>query len=404
MTLRALAVGMVVAASACSRATPIVPASGPAEPRTVVVLSFDALGSRFLDRDSLPRFHGMMTGGVRAPFRPEFPSKTFGNHYSMATGLAPGHHGIVLNQFFDPVRKEWFKRTSGGDGSFFSGEPIWVTAEKAGIRTAAYFWFGSEAEIDGVRPTYWYPYNTTTTDAEKFGQLARWLRLPASQRPRLIMMYSAVVDSVGHKFGPDAPQTMAAVRLADHNLGALEDTLAQFAPLGVDLIIVSDHGLSYVPHEHDIPMDRLVPAKGALTDDEHATFAIWQDPNGPVLNMDSLATVYRSSIPHVRVFQRGGFPVNWLTNQNPRFGDIFLLADPGYEFVTSDSAAFTLGEHGYDPAAPDMMGTFLAQGPDFRRGVTLDARENRSLHDLLAALLHIDTPRTTSVSNFGLKN
>jgi predicted AlkP superfamily pyrophosphatase or phosphodiesterase len=404
MTLRALLLGAILACSACSRPAPIASSSSPAEQRTVVVLSFDALANRFLDHDSLPEFHRMMAEGVRAPARPEFPSKTFGNHYSMATGLAPGHHGIVLNQFFDPVRKEWFRRTSGNDGSFFGGDPIWVAAERAGIRTAAYFWFGSEAEIEGVRPSYWYPYNTTTTDAEKFGQLARWLRLPTAQRPRLIMMYSAVVDSVGHKFGPDAPQTVAAVRLADHNLGALRDTLAQFAPLGIDLIVVSDHGLIYVPRDHHIAMDALVPAKGALTDDEHATFAIWQDPAGPKLNMDSLAASYRQSIPHIRVFQHGGFPVNWLTAQNPRFGDIFLLADPGYEFVANDSSASTLGEHGYDPAAPDMMGTFLAAGPDFRRGVTLDARENRSLHDLLARLLRLDTPRTTTVSNFGLKN
>jgi predicted AlkP superfamily pyrophosphatase or phosphodiesterase len=363
------------------------------------VLSFDALANRFLDRDSLPAFHRMMAEGVRAPARPEFPSKTFGNHYSMATGLTPGHHGIVLNQFFDPARKEWFRKTSASDGSFFGGEPIWVTAEKAGIRTAAYFWFGSEAEIEGVRPSYWYPYNTTTTDAEKFGQLARWLRLPAPQRPRLIMMYSAVVDSVGHKYGPDAPQTMSAVRLADHNLGALRDTLAQFASLGVDLIVVSDHGLIYVPRDHHIAMDAFVPPKGALTDDEHATFSLWQDPAGPKLDFDSLATAYRKSIPHMRLFQPGQFPVNWLTDQNPRFGAIFMLAEPGYEFVANDSSASTLGEHGYDPATPEMMGTFLAEGPDFRRGVALDARENRSLHDLLATLLHLDTPRTTAVRN-----
>ncbi|HEY4217066.1 MAG TPA: ectonucleotide pyrophosphatase/phosphodiesterase [Gemmatimonadaceae bacterium] len=402
MNAKALVAAALLAGVGCSRTRPSAPA--PAEQPTVVVLSFDALANRFLDRDSLPAFHRLMADGVRAPAQPEFPSKTFGNHYAMATGLTPGHNGIVLNQFFDPARKEWFHKTSSGDGSFFNGEPIWVSAEKAGLRTANYFWFGGEAEIDGVRPTYWYPYNTTTTDVEKFGQLAKWFRLPAAQRPRLIMLYSAVVDSVGHKFGPDAPETAAAVRRADVALAALRDTLAQFKSLGVDLIIVSDHGLSYVPHDHDIPMDGFVPPKGALVDNEHATFALWQDPDGPVVNFDSLAVAYRKSIPHIRVFQHGQFPVQWLTDQNPRFGDIFLLADPGYEFIDKPGAASTLGEHGYDPATPDMMGTFLAAGPDFRRGVLLDARENRSLHDLLATLLHLDTPRTTTVTNFGLKN
>jgi hypothetical protein len=131
---------------------------------------------------------------------------------------------------------------------------------------------------------------------------------------------------------------------------------------------------------------------------------MWQDPAGPKLNFDSLAEVYRKSIPHMRLFKRGEFPAEWQTEQNPRFGDIFLLADPGYEFIANPNAANTLGDHGYDPKTPEMMGTFIAAGPDFRRGVTLDARENRTLHDLLATLLHLNTPRTTTVTNFGLKN
>jgi predicted AlkP superfamily pyrophosphatase or phosphodiesterase len=397
-----LAAAMLAATVACSPTRPAVQA--PADLPTVVVLSFDALANRFLDRDSLPAFHSMMQTGVRAPAQPEFPSKTFGNHYSMATGLTPGQHGIALNQFFDPARGEWFRKSSAGDGSFFGGEPIWVTAENAGIRAAAYFWTGSEAQIKGVRPSHWFPFDTTVSDATKFGQVAQWLRSPPAQRPHLIMMYSRVVDSAGHKFGPDSPRTMDAVRLADRTLAALRDTLAQFTSLRVDLIVVSDHGLVYVPRDHDIAMDGFVPQRGALIDDEHATFALWQDPAGPKLNLDSLAASYRKSIPHMRLFRHGEFPAVWQTEQNPRFGDIFMLADPGYEFIANPNASYTLGEHGYDPRTPEMMGTFLATGPDFRRGATLDARENRSLHDLLATLLHLNAPRTTTVTDFGLKH
>ncbi|HWH51123.1 MAG TPA: alkaline phosphatase family protein, partial [Gemmatimonadaceae bacterium] len=144
---------------------------------------------------------------------------------------------------------------------------------------------------------------------------------------------------------------------------------------------------------------------GLLVDDEHATFAVWQDPAGPTLDLDSIATAWRTLIPHMRLFQRGGFPVQWLTSQNRRFGDLFLLADPGYEFVgTKPPAVYTLGEHGYDPATPEMTGIFLAAGPDFRSGVRLDARENRSLHDLLVTLLHLNVPRTTRTSDFGLRH
>ena len=369
---------------------------------TVIVVSFDALGDRFLDRDTLPNFHRMMSDGVRAPFRPEFPSKTFPNHYSMATGLTPGQHGIALNQFFDPIRGEWFRRTSANDGSFFSGEPIWVSAERAGLRTAAYFWTGSEAQIGGIRPTFWYPFDATVSDAVKINQIAAWLRLPSDKRPHLIMLYSGVVDVPGHRYGPDSPEAIAGVRAADRTLGALRDSLKQFESLGIDLIVVSDHGLVFVPREHDIDLDSLIP-KGAFVDNEHATFSVWADPAPPRLNLDSLAARYRA-IPHTRVFRPGQFPVEWETGQNRRFGDVFLMADPGYEYVTTNPpAVYTLGEHGYDPKTPEMTGVFLAAGPDFKHNVRLAVRENRTLHDLLARLLQLNVTRTTAETNFGLK-
>ena len=347
----------------------------------------------------------MMAEGVRAPFRPEFPSKTFPNHYSMATGLSPGQHGITINQFFDPARRQWFRRTSANDGSFFGGEPIWVTAERAGICTAAYFWTGSEAEIKGTRPSYWYPFDAAVPDSVKIQQIMRWLRLPDGNRPHLILMYSGVVDVPSHRYGPDSPQAHAGLRAADRVLATLQDSLKSIATLSVDLIVVSDHGMVFVPREHDIDMDSLLPKRGVLVDDEHATLSVWADPANPGIDLDSLGAVYRRTVPHARTFRPGEFPPEWKTEQNRRFGDIFLLADPGYEFVTTNPpAVYTLGEHGYDPNTPEMTGIFLAAGPDFTAGVRLPPRENRTLHDLLARLLRLSTPPTTIEKEFGLKS
>lgn len=397
-----------VALGACTRARIETATGKPPQPRerpTVVVVSFDAFADRYLDRDSLPNFHRLIANGVRAPFRPEFPSKTFGNHYSMATGLTPGHHGIVLNQFFDPARDAWFLHSSQSDGSWFGGEPIWATAEHEGLRTAAYFWMGSEAEIHGYRPNYWKPFDATVPDSTKIRQIMEWLRLPADQRPSLVMMYSPVVDVAGHRYGPDAPQTSAATAAADRTVGALSDSLASLGR-AVDLIIVSDHGLAAVPRDHVIDMDSLIPKRGALVDDEHATFSFWADPKNPGLNVDSLATALRVKLaPHVRVFQHGTFPVNWQTAQNPRFGDVFLLADPGWEFATITPRALpTAGEHGYDPSDPSMLGIFIASGPDFQRGVRLPVRENRTLRDLLVKLLRLNAaPDGPAGVEFGLR-
>ena len=391
----------ILAAGACGHAPQ---ASTPATRPTVVVVSFDALGDRFLDRDTLPAFHAMMRDGVRAPFRPEFPSKTFPNHYSMATGLTPGEHGIVVNSFFDPVRQAMFLRTSATDGSWFGGEPIWVTAERAGIRTAAYFWMGSEAAIGGVRPTYWHLFDATVPDTVKIAEIMRWLRLPADQRPRLVMLYSNVVDVPGHRYGPDSREAYAGVREADRILGVLRDSLAHLAPRPIDLIVVSDHGLLFVPREHDIDMDSLLPKRGLIVDDEHATFSIWQDPAGPHVDLDSLARVYRRSVSHMRLFRPGDFPPEWHTEQSRRFGDVFMLADPGWEFVTTvPRAIYTLGEHGYAPDVAEMMGTFLATGPSFRADVHLAARENRTLHELLIHLLGLRNPIRAPMPDFGLR-
>ena len=150
----------------------------------------------------------------------------------------------------------------------------------------------------------------------------------------------------------------------------------QFASLGIDLIVVSDHGLVAVPREHDIDMDSLVPAQGALVDDEHATFSIWAGPRGAraesrfarrrVSTHDSA----HAGLSPRRISRRVG-----RRSRIAGFGDLFLLADPGYEFVgTNPRAIYTLGEHGYDPKTPEMMGIFLAAGPDFRKGRSARAR------------------------------
>jgi predicted AlkP superfamily pyrophosphatase or phosphodiesterase len=398
-------IGVALAVVGCSRA-PVPQASAPAAGPlpTVVVVSFDALGDRFLARDSLPNFRRMIGEGVRAQFRPQFPSKTFPNHYSMATGLTPGEHGIVVNSFFDATLGEMFLRRSASDGKWFGGEPIWVTAERAGIRTAAYFWTGSEAEIKGVRPSQWKSFDATVADTTKLRTIMTWLRAPAAERPHLVMMYSGVIDGPSHRFGPESAQAFTAVRNADRILGITRDSLAAL-PFAVDLIVVSDHGQIFVPREHDIDMDALLPPAGVLVDDEHATFSIWQDPKGPRVNMDSLAAFYRKTIPHMRLFRPGEFPPEWRTNQNPRFGDIFMLADPGWEFVGTKPvpAVYTLGEHGYAPDVPEMMGIFLAAGPSFRQGVALGVRENRTLHELLIHLLRLKNPINVALPDFGLR-
>src|SRR3546814_9317314 len=73
---------------------------------------------------------------------PSYPSLTFPNHYSIVTGLRPDHHGIVHNTMRD-AELGGFKlsdRDAVGDGRWWGGEPIWITAQKAGLRSATMYW------------------------------------------------------------------------------------------------------------------------------------------------------------------------------------------------------------------------------------------------------------------------
>ncbi len=110
------------------------------------------------------------------------------------------------------------------------------------MRSACFFWPGSEAEIDGGRPTYYLKFDDHFPDAKRIEQVMAWLRMPVEQRPHFITLYYSNVDHAGHQYGPDSPQTAAAVEHVDQLVGDLWAQLGRLQ-LPVDLFVVSDHGM-----------------------------------------------------------------------------------------------------------------------------------------------------------------
>lgn len=126
----------------------------------VVLVSLDGFRPDYLTRYDATHLLALAREGVSAPkgMIPVFPSKTFPAHYSLATGLYPERHGIVSNTMYDPDWDAWYNYhnpVAVTDERWYGGEPIWVTAERQGLRSATYFWVGSEAAIGGLRPSYW---------------------------------------------------------------------------------------------------------------------------------------------------------------------------------------------------------------------------------------------------------
>ena len=158
---------------------------------TVILVSIDGMRFDYLEKFQPPALNELARTGVRAKWMiPSFPTKTFPNHYTIATGLYPENHGIIENNIWDfGVTFSMGKREEVQNARWWLGEPIWVTAEKQGLRAGAFFFPGTEAEIAGRRPTYWKEYDGKVTHEERVDQILRWIDLPLAERPRIYTLY-----------------------------------------------------------------------------------------------------------------------------------------------------------------------------------------------------------------------
>src|SRR5271156_2881881 len=219
----------------------------------VILVSLDGFRYDYTTKYSAPNIVALGARGAGAPdgMIPSYPSVTFPNHYTLVTGLYPEHHGIVANAFYDPARKQIYSYRDPAaevDGTWYGGTPLWVLAEQQGMRSACFFWPGSEADIQGVRPTYYMKYDQKYPDDKRVDQVLAWLKLPAEQRPHFITLYMSDVDGAGHSHGPDSAEVAEAVAKVDKEIGRLAAGVAELK-LPVDLVVLADHGMTKVDGE-----------------------------------------------------------------------------------------------------------------------------------------------------------
>lgn len=362
---------------------------------TLILVSLDGFRWDYLEKyqSETPCLRQLAADGVRAEHLIScFPSSTFPNHYSIVTGLRPEHHGIIYNSFYDPALDAAFNYHTHEcviDGRWWGGEPVWATAGKQGVCSACMFWPGSEAEIAGARPTYYQAFDGSVTCAQRVDGLLQWLSLPAGQRPTLCTLYLDVVDHAGHDYGPDAPETSTAVRDVDT---AMERLGAGLAARGLrettNLVIVSDHGMASVPDGHVLFLDDFVDLTAVKVE-----FLGVQAGLRPLAGSPrALKARILPALPaHTHLYLREEMPERLHFRDNPRIPPLVILADEGWEIATRASFEKRTkpgrGDHGYDPALPNMGATFIANGPAFRHGAVLPPFENIHIYNLLCAVL-----------------
>lgn len=361
----------------------------------VILVSIDGARWDYPELHDTPFLRELSAQSLRIQrLTPAYPTKTFPNHYTLVTGLRPESHGIVQNRFYDPAFGAWFgigRDPAVHEGRWWGGEPIWVTAQRQGLRTAALFWPGSEAPIGGQLPDEWVPYVESMTEHDRVRQVLQWTARPAPDRPQFITLYFEAVDTAGHDFGPAAAETGSALRVIDTALAELRAGLqAQGRWAETDLIVTADHGMTASDPAHRVLFDDLIDPASVEVVFSGAVGGLNVKAGDP---RDVVRALNRS--PHLRAYRKADLPSRLHFSHNDRIPDIVIVPDLGWHLDTRawaerPDATPSRGDHGYDPIEPDMGALFIGHGPGFVPGTRVPPTDNIHVYNLLCALLGIE--------------
>ena len=366
--------------------------------RYTVIISLDGSRWDYADYYDMPFFDSLATVGVKARMEASFPSSTFPNHYTMATGLVPDHHGLVNNSFWNPDTQHGYAigdKESRYDARYYGGEPIWITAQKQGVKCGVVYWVGSDIPVgpeDNAFPTYYRHWDEDPhwTFEERCDEIVRLLSLPQKERPRLVMGYFDEPDHQGHVHGPISPECKQMTERMDSLMHSLYLRLKAL-PIGkkLNFILAGDHGMTEISPEHFIGWYDVMPEEWIERIVGNLPTSIWVKEG----YVDSLYNRLKQ-VEHLNVWKHGEVPAYLNYGTSNRLGDLIVSPDLGWQFNFAPSRNH--GTHGFDPTETDMMVAFRAVGPDFKEGYEAPFTEgeksafhNTDLYPMLCKLLGV---------------
>jgi len=357
----------------------------------VVLVSLDAFRWDYYKLYNTPNLNRIAKDGVKAErMISSFPTVTFPNHYSIATGLYPDHHGLINNSFPAPDLGLFYRmgdRAAVENPDFYGGEPIWVTAEKQGARSASFFWVGSEAAVEGIQPTYWKKYDSKVTFEERIDTVIKWLGYPREKRPELVTLYFDEPDATSHDFGPVSPETGKVVNRLDSLMGVLRIKLAALPESKrINLIILSDHGMTSVSSEKYINLKSLIPDRMIASISGGNPVYLINPSEG---KRDSVLYLL-GNVKGLKAWKKSEVPAKWHYGTNPRIPEIVVVADSSWSIGTrTDGSSIRGGAHGYDNSNSDMFSIFYAAGPSFKKNYKFKELDNIDVYNLLCRILDL---------------
>lgn len=363
----------------------------------LLLISFDGFRADYISKTDTPNFDKLIEQGVIAEgLIPIFPTKTFPNHYAIATGLYPENNGIIGNNMYDPEMDAKYAisdRSAVENPAWYKGEPIWNTVEKTGKKAGSMFWVGSEAPIQNMRPSHWKIYNESVPNKARIDTVLQWMT-ESNNSIDFGTTYFSLVDTQGHRFGPDSEEVIEAIQEADKIVGHLLDELKRVDPEGkINIMIVSDHGMIAVSPEKRVLLDDYIDVDNIemIAPSPALMFNVKEG-----VNKEEIYSALKTNEKHYKVYSKDDIPDRFHLKNNIRTTDFLVVAEEGYtidskEYFESRGPDYPKGgTHGFDNNNIKMDALFVAHGPAFRKGIKLGRIENVHLYEVMTKILKIE--------------
>ncbi|XP_069959854.1 ectonucleotide pyrophosphatase/phosphodiesterase family member 5-like isoform X2 [Cherax quadricarinatus] len=371
--------------------------------RKVLVISLDGFGHHYLDKYPWRYLATNLysAGSYPRKFRNQFVTKTFPNHFSVATGLYEEVHGVIGNNIYDSSLNKTFGMD---DKELFMQNPlvspVWTLNEEHGGHSGCIMWPGCGVAYRGKNVTFLSPFHQHALFNESIDKSIEWFtneRTPAN----LIFLYHEEPDHVGHIYGPNSSQVEEELRKIDEGIGYLYQMLTVHKLRDtVDVIVMSDHGMSAVKEENVIFLDDIVDSSLYHISGTSPLLNVWTTFEKQLEVYSSLLEGSRTHNYTVYLKEDPQF-LAWHYSKNTRISQISILAAEGYVFKDfknyidymkkkgATDLTDTHGNHGYPVDIPNMEPIFVAAGPSFKRGFKAPDFSNIDTYMLLCHLLNL---------------
>ena len=259
------------------------------------------------------------------------------------------------------------------------------------MRSASFFWVGSEAEIGGYRPSIWKRYDHYFPFYQRADSVIAWLQKPEETRPQLILWYMHEPDAIGHKFGPDSKEIKSEVIYLDSLVGVFMKKL-QNLPFAddINIIVTSDHGMGNISNERKVILENEL-------DMDWVDIIQGYNPNFVIKAREGyIDSIYMrlAEVQGITTWKSNEVPERLHYGSNPRILDLVIVADSSWSVVLKKDKKVGKGAHGFDNDNKDMHAIFYACGPAFKKNYVSPTFENVDIYPLISHILGLKPAKT----------